>query len=76
MGQKGTRDPSSCAMPSASAVLPVPGAPVISSARPANFFCLRGREGANKRAGQGIFRGGTLAAAAAVAGGDGGGGRT
>ena len=40
MGQKGTFVPSSCAMPSASAVLPVPGAPVISSARPANFFCL------------------------------------
>jgi hypothetical protein len=27
IGQKGTRLPSSCAMPSASAVLPVPGAP-------------------------------------------------
>lgn len=40
---KRTLVPSSCAMPSASAVLPVPGAPVISSARPANFFCLQGR---------------------------------
>lgn len=34
--------PSSCAMPSARAVLPVPGAPLSSSARPANFFCLQG----------------------------------
>ena len=35
-----TLEPSSCAMPSASAVLPVPGAPAMSSARPAIFFCL------------------------------------
>ena len=32
--------PSSCAIPSASAVFPVPGAPANSSARPAIFFCL------------------------------------
>jgi hypothetical protein len=32
--------PSSCAMPSASAVFPVPGAPAISSARPAIFLAL------------------------------------
>jgi len=40
IGQKGTFVPSSCAIPSASAVLPVPGAPAMSSARPAIFFCL------------------------------------
>ena len=34
-----TLEPSSCAMPSASAVLPVPGA-AMSSARSAIFFCL------------------------------------
>ena len=38
MGQNGTLLPNSCAIPSASAVLPVPGAPVIKRARPAIFF--------------------------------------
>ena len=38
MGQSGTLLPNSCAIPSASAVLPVPGAPVIKRARPAIFF--------------------------------------
>ena len=40
IGQNGTFEPSSCAIPSARAVLPVPGAPAISRARPAIFFCL------------------------------------
>lgn len=38
--------PSSCAMPSARAVLPVPGAPVSSSARPA-IFCNAGTQNAS-----------------------------
>jgi hypothetical protein len=38
IGQKGTLGPSSCASASASAVLPVPGAPASISARPAIFF--------------------------------------
>ena len=40
MGQKGTLGPSSCAMASAMAVLPVPGGPARSSALPAIFFDL------------------------------------
>ena len=40
IGQNGTLLPSSCAMPSARAVLPVPGAPVSSSARPAILRCF------------------------------------
>jgi len=38
IGQKGTFGPSSCARASAMAVLPVPGAPASSTARPAIFF--------------------------------------
>ena len=37
IGQKGTLTPSSCDTASASAVLPVPGAPTSKSARPANL---------------------------------------
>lgn len=37
MGQNGTFAPSSCEMASARAVLPVPGAPTRSSARPENL---------------------------------------
>jgi hypothetical protein len=40
MGQKGTLGPSSCAMASAMAVLPVPGGPAKSKARPAIFLDL------------------------------------
>ena len=40
IGQNGTLVPNSCAMPSASAVFPVPGAPAIKSALPAIFFPL------------------------------------
>jgi hypothetical protein len=35
-----TFGPSSCAIPNAKAVLPVPGAPAMSRARPAIFFDL------------------------------------
>jgi hypothetical protein len=38
IGQNGTFGPSSCAIASASAVLPVPGAPASMSARPAIFL--------------------------------------
>ena len=42
IGQKGTFLPSSWAMPSASAVLPVPGAPVKTQSRPQHLRYQRG----------------------------------